>query len=91
MSPYHKNLNIFFNEYPKFIKKITLEFLKLNIIFIIQAVSSKKRPNRSSVIYCSILINKRGNTMVQKTLQSGLNFLFFSTLIVMSNKRTLFF
>jgi hypothetical protein len=80
MSPYLKNLNIFFNEYPKFIKKITLEFLKLNFIFIVQAVSSKKRPNRSSVIYCSILINKRGNTMVKRTLQSGLIFYFFSNI-----------
>jgi hypothetical protein len=34
----------------------------------------KNAAHRSSVIYCPILINKRSNTMVKKTLQNGLIF-----------------
>jgi hypothetical protein len=46
----------------------------------------KNAANRSSVIYCPILINKRSSTIVKKNTTKRLNFLFFSTLTVMSNK-----
>jgi hypothetical protein len=46
----------------------------------------KNAGSGSSVIYCPSLIKTRSDTMVKKTTTKRLDFLFFSTLIVMSNK-----